>query len=120
MSMGRHRHGTLNLVRLFANWVLTKRVQVSSLPIWIYALLSDPGGVLNTCLCVFRTAAFRLIDGVGFPINNTDGYPLHNFVLLVHNIADFGAPLHGLHSCSPWLRTPVTGLTRKVRYCPVG
>ena len=94
--------------------------QVSRLPLWIYALLSDPGGVLNTCLCVFRTAAFRLNDGVGFPINNTDGYPLHNFVLLVHNIADFGAPLHGLHSCSPWLRTPVTGLTRKVRYCPVG
>ncbi len=42
------------------------------------------------------------------------------FVSLVHDYTNFEALLHGLHSCSPWLRTSVTGLTRKVCYCPVG
>jgi hypothetical protein len=50
----------------------------------------------------------------------TDGYPLRNFVSLVHDYTNFGAQSHGLFSCSPWLRTSVTGLTRKVHYCPVG
>jgi hypothetical protein len=41
--------------------------QVPRLPLCQHALLFDPGGVLNTCLSVFRTAAFRLHDSVGFP-----------------------------------------------------
>jgi hypothetical protein len=38
----------------------------------------------------------------------------------VHNYTHFGAHSRGLHPCSPWLRTPVAGFTRRVRYCPVG
>jgi len=38
----------------------------------------------------------------------------------VHNYTNFGAQSRGLFSCSPWLRTPITGLTRRVRYRPVG
>jgi len=38
----------------------------------------------------------------------------------VHNYTHFGAQFRGLHPCSPWLRTPVTGLTRRVHYCPAG
>ena len=38
----------------------------------------------------------------------------------VHNYTHFGAQSRGLHPCSPWLRTPVTGLTRRVHYCPAG
>jgi hypothetical protein len=38
----------------------------------------------------------------------------------VHNSTHCGAQFRGLHPCSPWLRTPVTGLTRRVHYCPAG
>ena len=39
---------------------------------------------------------------------------------VVHNYTYFGAQFRGLHPCSPWLRTPVTGFTRRGRYCPAG
>ncbi|QTA93407.1 Uncharacterized protein dnm_095070 [Desulfonema magnum] len=32
----------------------------------MHALLSDPGGILNTCHIVFRIAAFRSLNNVGF------------------------------------------------------
>jgi hypothetical protein len=38
----------------------------------------------------------------------------------VHTSTHFGAHFRGLHPCLPWLRTPVTGFTRRVRYCPAG
>ena len=38
----------------------------------------------------------------------------------VHDYTNFGAQSRGLHPCSPWLRTSVTGLTRRVRYWSVG
>jgi hypothetical protein len=48
-----------------------------------------------------------------FPPKN-GGYPI------VHNYTNFEAQSRGLHSRSPWPRTSVTGLTRRVRYRPVG
>ncbi len=33
-----------------------------------------------------------------------------------HDYTYFGAQLRGLHTCSVWLRTPVTGLTRRRHY----
>ena len=38
----------------------------------------------------------------------------------VHDYTNFEAQSRSLHPCLPWLRTPVTGLTRRVRYQPVG
>jgi hypothetical protein len=38
----------------------------------------------------------------------------------VHNYTNFEALSRGLHPRLPWLRTSVTGLTRKVRYQPAG
>jgi hypothetical protein len=35
----------------------------------MHAPLSDPGGVLDTCLGVSRTAAFRPLETVGFPLS---------------------------------------------------
>ena len=50
---------------------------------------------------------------------NTSAFPPKSTVI-IHDYTNFGAQLHGLFSCSRWLRTPVTGLTRSVRYRPVG
>jgi len=38
-------------------------------PLWLHAPLSDPGGVLDTCPGVSRTAAFRPLETVGFSLN---------------------------------------------------
>ena len=43
--------------------------QVPELHPWIHALVSDPGGVLNTRHSASRTAAFQRIKTVGFPPN---------------------------------------------------
>lgn len=51
-----------------------------------------------------------------FPPKKTGGYSLQNIVSPVHEYTNFEAQSHGLHSCSPWLRTSVTGFTRRVRY----
>jgi hypothetical protein len=42
--------------------------QVPELPLWRHAPLSDPGGVLGTRHVASRTAAFRPLETVGFPL----------------------------------------------------
>src|SRR5262249_44330977 len=42
--------------------------QVPELPLWTHAPLSDPGGVLRTRHTAPRTAAFRSVETVGFPL----------------------------------------------------
>jgi hypothetical protein len=83
--------------------------QVPRLPLCLHAPLFDPGGVLNTRPYAFRTAAFHPFDGVGFPAHCSR-------LSTVHDYTNFEAQSRGLLSRSPWLRTPVTGLTRRVRY----
>jgi hypothetical protein len=41
---------------------------VPELPLWLDAPLSDPGGVLDPCPGVSRTAAFRPLETVGFSL----------------------------------------------------
>ena len=78
--------------------------RVPELPLWAHALVSDPGGVLNTCHSAFRTAAFRSIQSVGFSLLR--GYPMTTTIhfsglntepasLL---LSGFGLPLPGLPS----------------------
>ena len=56
----------------------------------------------------------------------TSAFPSKLTVILCENISplhdytNFEAQSRGLYSCLPWLRTSVTGLTRRVRYQPVG
>jgi len=77
--------------------------QVPRLPLCQHALLFDPGGVLNTRLYVFRTAAFRLHDSVGFPANTTAVIPLSttiqisrlNYTACFLAPPGFGLPLPG-------------------------
>ena len=45
--------------------------QVPELPLWLHAPLSDPGGVLDTCPSVSKTAAFRPLETVGFPLSTS-------------------------------------------------
>src|SRR5262249_32494078 len=45
--------------------------QVPELPLWVHAPLSDPGGVLYPCHSASRTAAFRRLQTVGFPLHTT-------------------------------------------------
>jgi hypothetical protein len=47
--------------------------QVPALPLWRYAPLSDPGGVLRTCHNALRTAAFRCVQTVGVPLDTPEG-----------------------------------------------
>jgi hypothetical protein len=42
--------------------------QVPESPLWMHAPLLDPGGVLGTRLVAPRTAAFRPLETVGFPL----------------------------------------------------
>jgi len=51
--------------------------------------------------------------------STTSAFP-PNTLTVSHNETHFEALSHGLFSRSPWLRTPVTGFARKVRFCPVG
>jgi hypothetical protein len=46
---------------------------VPELPLWRYAPLSDPGGVLRTCHSAPRTAAFRCVQTVGVPLDTPEG-----------------------------------------------
>jgi hypothetical protein len=78
----------------------------------MYAPLLDPGGFPSTRLIALRIAAFRRIENVGFHA--------YTLALIVHDYTNFGARSRSLHPRSPWLRTPVTRLTRRVRYRPVG
>src|SRR5713101_4092821 len=45
--------------------------QVPELPLWMHAPLSDPGGVLDTRHTASRTAAFRRLHTVGFPLDSS-------------------------------------------------
>jgi hypothetical protein len=75
-------------------------------PLCMHAPLSDPGGVLNTCLIASRTAACRPLEPVGFPSLHLEEYPVD------HDSTDFGAPSRGLHPRSIQLRTPIAGCAR--------
>jgi len=44
--------------------------QVPEFPLWLHAPLSDPGGVLDTRHIASRTAAFRRLQTVGFPLDD--------------------------------------------------
>jgi len=44
---------------------------VPALPLWLHAPLSAPGGVLDTCPRVSKTAAFRPLETVGFPLSTS-------------------------------------------------
>ena len=90
------------------NWLS----QVPRLPLCWHAPLSDPGGVLSTRPSALRTTAFRLRHHVGFLVSF--------LTIIIHNSTNFEALSRGLLACSPWLRTSVTGLTRRVHYYPVG
>jgi len=57
----------------------------------MYALLSDPGGVLLARHFAFRTAAFRFANNVGF-LQFFSGYPLSTTIYY------FGVLSHGLRS----------------------
>ena len=46
---------------------------VPAFPLWKPAPLSDPGGVLDTRPCAPRTAAFRRLQTVGFPLPTACG-----------------------------------------------
>ena len=61
--------------------------QVPELPRWLPAPLSAPGGVLDTCPGVSRTAAFRPLETVGFSLSTS-----LRVILLSTTI-----PLSGLH-----------------------
>ena len=43
---------------------------VPEFPLWLHAPLSDPGGVLDPRPAASRTAAFRRLQTVGFPLND--------------------------------------------------
>jgi hypothetical protein len=72
-------------------------------PLWLHASLSDPGGVLDTCPGVSRTAAIRPLEPVGFALSTS-----WRVILLSTTI-----PMSGLHhaacflvpssSVRPWL-----------------
>ena len=50
--------------------------KVPILPLWLHASLSDPGGDLNPRLIALRSAAFRFVDRVGFPVQPLGVYPM--------------------------------------------
>jgi hypothetical protein len=56
--------------------------QVPELPLWRYAPLSDPGGVLRTCHSAPRTAAFRCVQTVGVPLDPSEGIFMTTTILI--------------------------------------
>lgn len=74
--------------------------QVPELPLWRYAPLSDPGGVLRTCQSAPRTAAFRCVQTVGVPLDTPEG------IFVTPDSTHFGALSRGLPPHYPRLRTP--------------
>ena len=56
--------------------------QVPELPLWRYAPLSDPGGVLRTCHSAPRTAAFRCVQTVGVPLDTPEGIFVTTTILI--------------------------------------
>lgn len=69
---------------------------VPEFPLWRHAPLSDPGGVLDTRPCAPRTAAFRRLQTVGFPLD-----PALRDILLSTTIH-----ISGLHHAACLLVTP--------------
>jgi hypothetical protein len=55
---------------------------VPALPLWRYAPLSDPGGVLRTCHSAPRTAAFRCVQTVGVPLAPSEGIFMTTTILM--------------------------------------
>jgi len=84
---------------------------VPEFPLWMHAPLSDPGGVLPTRHIARRTAAFRRVHTVGFPLRTTLRDLLvsttlhlsglnHAACILAHS--SFVLPLLGWHvECAP-------------------
>jgi hypothetical protein len=90
--------------------------QVPRLPLCLHAPLFDPGGVLSTRLVALRTAAFHLIDGVGFPAIQL------TVILLSTTIQISGLNYAACFFAPPGFRRPLPAAqrTRRVRYQPVG
>ncbi len=81
--------------------------QVPEFPLWLHAPLSDPGGVLDTRHAASRTAAFRRLQTVGFPLES-----LLRDILFVHDYTHFGAQSRGLRPRYTRLRTAPYGEAR--------
>ena len=80
---------------------------VPELPLWLHAPLSAPGGGLDTRHTASRTAAFRRLPTVGFPLDNR----LRD-ILFVHDSTHFGAHSRGLCPRYTRLRTAPYGEAR--------
>ena len=96
--------------------------QVPELPLWLHAPLSDPGGVLNPCHIASRTAAFRRLQTVGFPLRTTGRDILMSTTIPISGLnhaacvlatPGFVRPLTGRHAGSlltGWLGVSQVGL----------
>ena len=82
--------------------------QVPELPLWLHAPLSDPGGVLDTRHTASRTAAFRRLHTVGFPLK-----PSLRDILLSTTL-----PISKRHDAACLLATP--GFVRPLAGRPAG
>ena len=88
----------------------------------MHAPLSDPGGVLDTRHTAFRTAAFRCVQTVGFPLSTTLRDILLSTTIHISGLNDaacllatpgFVRPLTGRHAGSlltGWLGFDQVGL----------
>jgi hypothetical protein len=101
--------------------------QVPRLPLWLHALLADPGGALIACRNAISTAAFRYPQNVGFYPRSPGSYSkttmctISGFSHTACSLAPsgFGLPLPGLPADFT-IDTPVAGLTRGLHYWPAG
>ena len=103
-------------VRYSSPWSVQGDKWLSRVPtptLWMHALVSDPGGDLNTCHSVSNSAAFQFPETVGFHFQLHGSY--HKTTGMIYR-----GSIQSLHSWSIWLRTPVTGFTRRFHYWPAG
>ena len=96
--------------------------QVPKFPLWRHAPLSDPGGVLRTRQNAPRTAAFRSLETVGFPLDTSLRDILWTTTILFSGLnhaayllatPGFVRPLAGRHAGSlltGWLGVSQVGL----------
>jgi|GEM_PF-6625044 len=76
---------------------------VPALPLWLHAPLSDPGGVLDTCPSVSKTAAFRPLETVGVPRSTSLRVILLSTTLPISGLNHAACILVPSSSVRPWL-----------------
>jgi hypothetical protein len=76
---------------------------VPALPLWLHAPLSDPGGGLDTCPRVAKTAAFRPLETVGFPLSTSLRVLLLSTTLPIAGLQHAACILVPSRSVRPWL-----------------